>query len=57
MRDAARGDGVRQRAGDVVLADEVLEGLRAVLAGEDEVAHGGITAYNARRADATVGYA
>jgi hypothetical protein len=38
----------------VVLADEVLERLRAIFAGEDEVTHEG-TAYNARLGNATVG--
>jgi hypothetical protein len=37
------------------LADEVLEGLRAILAGEDEVAHDVAIAYNARRRDASRG--
>ncbi len=37
--DATARDGVRQRSSDVVLSDEILERLRAVLAGEDEVAH------------------
>ena len=40
-------DGVRERARDVVLPDQVLEGLRAVLASENEVAHAP-SAYNAR---------
>ena len=39
MRDAARRDRVRERARDVLLADEILERLRPLLAGEDEVAH------------------
>jgi len=37
--DPVARDRVRQGARDVVLPDEILERLRAVLAGEDEVAH------------------
>ena len=32
--------GVRQRARDVYLSDDFGEGLRAIFAGENEVAHG-----------------
>ena len=39
VRDAPLRDGVREGPSDVVLPDQVLEGLRAVLAREDEVAH------------------
>ncbi len=35
------GDGVLEGAGDGFLADEIIEGLRAVAAGEDGVGHGG----------------
>ena len=37
--DAVGGDRVGERAGHVLLTGEILERLRAVLAGEDEVAH------------------
>ena len=40
VRDAIELDRVRERADDVLLAGHVVEGLRALLAGEDEVAHG-----------------
>src|SRR5262249_34903352 len=39
VRDAAALDRVRDRGRDVLLPDEVLERLRAPLAGEDDVAH------------------
>ncbi len=39
MRDAVLGERVEQRAGDVVLADDVGEARGAVLAGEDLVGH------------------
>ena len=46
VRDPPARDGVRERPRDVVLSDQVLEGLRAVLASENEVAHRP-SAYNA----------
>ena len=43
MGDAPAGDGVGQRLGDVVLADDIGEPLRAVLASYDLVTHGKAT--------------
>ena len=39
MRDAVLRDRVRERPRDVLLPDEILERLRALLARENEVAH------------------
>ena len=41
VRDRAVGDGVAQRALDVLLTDDVVEGLRPVLAVEGLVRHAG----------------
>src|SRR2546427_652904 len=41
MRHAPGDDRVLERSGDVLLADQILETLRAILAGEDDVPHGG----------------
>lgn len=41
--EAAFGDGVGERADDVILADEFGKGARAVFASEDEVTHEGTT--------------
>jgi hypothetical protein len=38
--DAVLFDGVGQRLGDVLLADEVIELLGSPLAGQDQVGHG-----------------
>ena len=39
MGDTLLGDGVSERAGDVLLADNLVEGLRPALAGYDSVCH------------------
>ena len=40
VRDAVRLDGVRERARDVLLPDDVAERLRAIFSGDDFIAHG-----------------
>ena len=41
VADAVAGDGLLQRLGDVLLADQLVERLRPVAAGDDDVAAGG----------------
>ena len=42
VADAIAGDGVLQRPGDVLLADELVERLRPIAASDDGVAAGGL---------------
>ena len=44
VADAIGGDRVRQGLGDVLLADQLVEGLRPIAAGDDDVASPAATA-------------
>ena len=40
MRDPAGPDGIHQRGGDMLLADDILKTLRTIFAGDDLIRHG-----------------